>query len=516
MFIFLLLLFSEQSQYKFVNLDDFEAAQRFPHGNEVQPQFVKRMSGGEHEHSISVPGHQARTIYFPIVPVVTGEIVITVQASIPGSKISRTTVINSEAIGALQQHHTSMLLDLSSRAYLFTFLDIVNPGKTDFTSSPNAEISLFGDMVGGSSEDIISSNVLNLPEIGCEPVVFSILMTVLQLNHWVSLSQKPPKNEREIFKHISILYQTLISYQNYDGGFKYFKTSSTSSVWVTSLALRALNEVSIEWQKRIYVDHQVTDRALRFLMKQQSGNGAFWEPSGSLGVRILESPSSFIFNDITTNGLNLSSTALTIIQLMTLRELPEPLDEEVSRSIGRGRDWLERNLGVVASASHPLEVSLVALALHLMKSKRSEEAFNILARNARQEVKYVYWGEDLVPLPSYRVESQRPHLQPRKSHRHDSGNIAATACGLRVYASRGELLTPAIVRWLHYQRENDQGWMSTLDTLLAWEALHEYSSIKKLAKYTHLTVMVERMKTRQKQKIFYVSSDNVLHLQKYY
>lgn len=77
-------------------------------------------------------------------------------------------------------------------------------------------------------------------------------------------------------------------------------------------------------------------------------------------------------------------------------------------------------------------------------------------------VKYVYWGEDLVPLPSYRVESQRPHLQPRKSHRHDSGNIAATACGLRVYASRGELLTPAIVRWLHSQRENDQGWMSTL------------------------------------------------------
>lgn len=76
-------------------------------------------------------------------------------------------------------------------------------------------------------------------------------------------------------------------------------------------------------------------------------------------------------------------------------------------------------------------------------------------------VKYVYWGEDLVPLPSYRVESQRPHLQPRAPHRHDSGNIAATAYALRVYAARGELMAPAIVRWLHSQRAHDYGWMST-------------------------------------------------------
>ena len=76
-------------------------------------------------------------------------------------------------------------------------------------------------------------------------------------------------------------------------------------------------------------------------------------------------------------------------------------------------------------------------------------------------VKYVYWGEDLVPLPAYRVESQRPHLQPRRQHKHDAGNIAATANALRVYAARGEVMTPAIVRWLHSQRSHDGGWMST-------------------------------------------------------
>ena len=74
----------------------------------------------------------------------------------------------------------------------------------------------------------------------------------------------------------------------------------------------------------------------------------------------------------------------------------------------------------------------------------------------------MYWGDDLVPLPAYRVEGQRPHLQPRRPQRHDSGNVAATAYALRLYAARGEaFLTPSIVRWLQSQRGHDGGWMST-------------------------------------------------------
>ena len=43
----------------------------------------------------------------------------------------------------------------------------------------------------------------------------------------------------------------------------------------------------------------------------------------------------------------------------------------------------------------------------------------------------VYWGEDLVAPPSYRVEQQRPHLQPTTPSRHHSANVAATAYALR-------------------------------------------------------------------------------------
>ena len=68
----------------------------------------------------------------------------------------------------------------------------------------------------------------------------------------------------------------------------------------------------------------------------------------------------------------------------------QPLDQKLLKSLDKGRGWLEENLQLVEEASKPLEVALVALALHLMQSKLAEKAFAILARNARQESKPIY------------------------------------------------------------------------------------------------------------------------------
>ncbi|KAK3852926.1 hypothetical protein Pcinc_040503, partial [Petrolisthes cinctipes] len=192
-----------------------------------------------------------------------------------------------------------------------------------------------------------------------------------------------------------------------------------------------------------------------------------------------------------------------------------PLDRQVASSVWHGCRWLGENLGMVGEASRPLEVSLVALALHLAQSTHAPQAFHILSRNARQEVTYVYWGEDLVPLPSYRVESQRPHLQPRHPHTHDAGNVAATAYALRLYCLRGEVLTHNIVRWLHSQRSHDGGWRSTQDTLAAWEGLREYSRqvVEGQEGDTRLTITVEPLHDHTRAHTFYTTPANLLHLQ---
>ncbi|XP_050694367.1 pregnancy zone protein-like [Eriocheir sinensis] len=508
---------ANSADYKFVDVNAFQQ----PHTSQGRE---SRMVSGEHEHRVWVEAGEAHTLYLPIAPTRLGEVVVLVQASLPYRKLQKEVKMLVEPLGAVQEHHTSMLLDLSNRAYFFTFLD-VNTSEGLVPGSDEAHVSVFGDTVGAvllPSTPATPDKLLGLPTAGCEPVAFSFLLTVVQLRYWREMAQQPPLDEKQVFRQLSLLYQTLLVYQNRDGGFKYFRTSQRSSVWVTSLVLRALNEVSVTWPHLLYIDPQVTDKALRFVLAQQAPHGAWQEPSGEVGDRKLV-PALYSLTGATTHALNLSTTAHTMIALHALKELPSPLDEQVLAAITRARGWLEDNLVLVEQASRPLEVSLVALALHLSSSKRAESAFEFLTRNARQEgpgvpdgvtaVKYVYWGEDLVPLPSYRVESQRPHLQPRRQHRHDAGNVAATAYALRLYSLRSELMTPSIMRWLQSQRSHDGGWMSTQDTLAAWEALYEYSRREGNARDTRLTVTVEPLHDHSQARTFFITPDNFLHLQ---
>ena len=53
----------------------------------------------------------------------------------------------------------------------------------------------------------------------------------------------------------------------------------------------------------------------------------------------------------------------------------------------------------------------------------------------------------------------------------ESLSVRSTALALMVYVDRGEFLTEAIVKWLNSKRLSSSGWGSTVDTLLATEAL---------------------------------------------
>ncbi|KAK4290219.1 hypothetical protein Pmani_036867 [Petrolisthes manimaculis] len=526
--------------YHFVDVTAFPAS---AHSRHHQPQY--HQGGGwtvdEQQHKVEVEALSSRTIHLPILPIHPGHITVVVEVDVEelGTHIHKEIEMNVESPGAVQEHHTSLLVDLTNRAYFFTFLDVSTPGYF-VPGSADAHVTVFRGAVGPLTPTQLPTPdlLLGLPMAGCEGATFSILMAGLQAqqqtrtgrkksrggntskirpetrlwdkvgqesrrqwsrvkqdsdpwgeamaSHWENFSgQETDSDGTDLRTHLAHLYQTILAHQHPDGGFKHFRSSEGSSTWVTCQVVRALNMASHTWPHLLYVDPQVTDKALRFLLEQQDINGA-WSagPAGSVGDHKLVPPHSSSLTPHSTHTLNLSISAHTMLTLMALKDLPSPLDEQVVAAVSRGRLWLEENLRVVEQVSRPVEVSLVALALHLSYSPRANTAFHHLARNAHQEadyeddfiiIKYMYWGEDMVPLPSYRVESQRPHLKPRPPHTHDAGNVAATAYALTVYSLRGEILTQSIIRWLHSQRSHDGGWRSTQDTLAAWEALLGHS-----------------------------------------
>ena len=92
----------------------------------------------------------------------------------------------------------------------------------------------------------------------------------------------------------------------------------------------------------------------------------------------------------------------------------------------------------------------------MTKSHGSEAAFEILAKRRRELFDVAFWGnpDDCDAALSVR----------------------ATAYALMVYTDRGEHMTEPIVRWINSQRKSATGWGSTVDTMVATEALVLWSS----------------------------------------
>ncbi|XP_047738800.1 LOW QUALITY PROTEIN: uncharacterized protein LOC108672298 [Hyalella azteca] len=375
---------AHSEQYKFVALEDFDVA-----GFDSKQGYQRRrFSEGEHQHTIHVAGGGSITLYLPIVPFTLGEVTVQVTAVIPGKKLRAQVNILVEAMGALQQHHTSLLVDLSNKPYYFTFLDInIPPSQGYVAGSTSALVAVSGDTICPiptlkhdatrtaermqriASPTASSTASLNLPTSGSESAIYSILLTALQLAHLQEQQQLLQPTS-----HSQLQYQALLAHQGADGGFKFFSQSkSPSCVWLSATAVRALHELSTVAPHLVYVDPQTKDRALRFVLSHQTSFGAWWEPGSVIGARQLQ-PSSYSFANETTNGLNLTTSAHTLLQLLTLTQLPSPLDERVASAILRGRSWLEHSLRKVERASRPLEAALVALALHEAKSPLAEAA----------------------------------------------------------------------------------------------------------------------------------------------
>lgn len=123
--------------------------------------------------------------------------------------------------------------------------------------------------------------------------------------------------------------------------------------------------------------------------------------------------------------------------------------------------WLEKNLKLINESGDPYEVALVAYSLLLSKSASAESAFGILARHARSEGGFTYWGKEALPPPPTKIENQKVFSLPRLPYKYDSSNIEATSYALLVYTARQEWMMDEIVNWLNAQRLTDGGWAST-------------------------------------------------------
>ncbi|KAF4531995.1 hypothetical protein B566_EDAN006540 [Ephemera danica] len=510
---------SSSKDYKFVHVEE----------DGFVRSYNPRTSHGEHQFFVFIRAQDAAVVMIPIVPTRLGDISVTIHAATLMGKDQVTRKLTVEADGLPQYRHHSILLDLSNRAYVFQYLHVnvtetpIIPYDEDryyIYGSNKATISIVGDVVGPifPTMPVNSTSLLHLPMDSAEQNMFGFAANLYTTMYMRLINQRNRSLERDSFHHLNVGYQRQLSFRNPDGSFSLFRSDwnhSSPSVWLTAYCARIFQEATFyEWENFIYIDPEVINSAVYYVLQHQTPEGSFWEVTWSPD-RKANSSLNWPRNE-TISQRNVTLTAHVLIMLDTVKDLPGGLGGAVALAQKQAVEWLERNLRLIEKHGKPYDIALVAYALLLSQSSKAETAFGLLDRHAIVDGGYRYWGREPVPLPPSKIENQKPFLLPRLPYKYDSENIEATAWALMSYTARQELMfiIDPIVKWLNSQRLYDGGWASTQDTATAMKALVEYTIRQRLRDVSTLTVTVEATALPGQTKTLRVNENNWATLQK--
>jgi hypothetical protein len=172
-------------------------------------------------------------------------------------------------------------------------------------------------------------------------------------------------------------------------------------------------------------------------------------------------------------------------------------------------------LHVVKAYEDPYELSIVTYALTLANSVDAEEAFNLLDGKMKEVSGMRYWSVENVPPPRTQIENNRPYILPRLPDTFEAINVETTAYALLTHMAKSAVIQKEIVEWLNSHRLHTGGWSSTQDSVVAFQALIEYSIQSRLRDVTDIDVTIEVPSSAGFEKKVHIGQGNLANLQAY-
>lgn len=272
-------------------------------------------------------------VYLPIVPQHVGEIEITIHGTTLLGSDTITRKLTVEADGVPQYRHQSILLDLSNRAYVFQYMHVnvtetpIIPYEIDryyIFGSNRAYITVVGDVVGPifPTMPVNATSLLYLPMDSAEQNMFSFAANFYNVWYMRLINQRNRTIEKQAFYYMNIGYQRQLSFMKPDGSFSLFRSdwnTSASSVWLTAYCARSFQDASFyEWENHIYIDPLVIAKAIRWVLRHQTDEGAFydvtWSPDRKMNSTLHMIHDKHVYR-------NISLTAHVLISLVTVKDL---------------------------------------------------------------------------------------------------------------------------------------------------------------------------------------------------
>lgn len=485
-------ILNSSPDYKFVHVEE----------NGVVSAYNPRTSFGEHQHLVFIKPSKAMLVYMPVVPQRLGVVTICVTAKTQASQQQACRNLTVEADGVPQYLHTSTVIDLSQGAQLIKYLD------TNITDTPiipyqrerryvfgsnKVSVSVVGDVVGATFPDLPmnTANILRKPDAAAEQNMFNFAYNMYMLLYMRSIGvQQNLKLQTEAFNHLSTMYQKQLSYQGSDGGFRMFRFDNRPSVWLTAFCTRILHKATFqEWENYMFIDKKVIEKAIAWILNFQTQEGSFYEPFIMPHDRKMNFSSKHLYDYRPIR--NISLTAHVVITLAQVRDLSGEIGSKVATARYIAEKYLESVLNLVEKYDDPYDLAIVTYALSVVNSVASEDGYVQLDSKMREVRGMRYWAREPVAPPKATSENNRPYFLPRDLAKYDASNIETTAYGLLVHIRKQSYIQQEIVDWLNTYRLHDSGWCSTQDSIVALEAIYEYSVNSRLRDVTNIDVSIE-------------------------
>ncbi|WAR12173.1 CPMD8-like protein [Mya arenaria] len=482
--------------------------------------YAPRTESGDHQ-TILEPG-ESKDIFLPIVStIVQGEFTFTVTAQCFMERDIYTKTIKVLADGVLNYYHTPYLIDMIRYgSETIPHLQIVIPDQfvvpevryhLYVPGSGIAEVSLFGDVVtpGFFKLYMNCEDIFRKPYGAGEMNMFNFAYNLLTLKFKKTNQQLPPD-----------VLSTALRYLNVDdGSFKMFRDDENStSVWLSAFVAKTLHEARFgEWERDLFIPINLIDKIVVWLCSKQNETGA-WYPEDQIYDRKFSTIAG-------SNNLLGHQVPLTAYVLIALYKIKTDVSGAALSCIDKSRtlaaEFLSReSYNIPNEEIFHLAITSYALSLSQQKSRSIFDKLWSLQMKSNE----IYFSDSAIPdNPSEFINALR-YLLPRIEQMNDGYAVQSTAYALMAHIKHNgmgvetdtKIQRDAMMRWLNYMRNFVGGMASTQDTLVAMEALSEFTQVDPNRNVFNILVSMEASSTPTWHSYFEMTKTNYTEMQHSY
>ncbi len=436
---------------------------------------------GDSSMTVSVAPNEVGSAEFKIRPTSIGTQVlkVTARSKEAADAVNKSMIVEPE--GVPRETVENLVVPAGSSRVL----QLVLPRLGVVPDSARSYVAVTGSLLAQTIEGL--DQLLQMP-FGCgEQNMILFAPDTFILKYLKETRQLKPEIQAKAEGLLITGYQRELTYRHNDGSFSAFgEQDESGSLWLTAFVLKTFSQA----KDLTFIDKAVLGEAAAWITSQQKSDGSF-EQVG------------FVHHEDMMGGVKGKDT-LTAYVAIALLEAGE------TAAADRAIAYLE---GRVSGIDDSYALALTTYALELAKSAVAPQAMTKLMEVAIEDENGLHWsngsGEPRPYEQGAGVQAVPPALEPQPDvmppidimssldiEATGYATLALIESGDRVDASRS-------AKWLVGQRNSQGGFGSTQDTVVALQALTEYSTMS--ATDTDMTVT---LKAGSMTKDVRISPDN--------